>query len=216
MTTNQVTLIEFDQGRSHATLVEPHSIKFDQDEWLLTVEDLATATHRDIKMSRVLGLDQEVLLDPKTPAPACDMYMQFYSTRKFHGSNDNLWQQLLDVLRRIDDGSVPPVLPALASFLWASLPYLDKPERQGPSPKEAVSFVYTNYIGETRWRNVVPIEIRFTSTEWHPIKQWHLIALDLDRDQYRSFAVSDIKTPFFKSTPLMRGVYTSASHTGGD
>ena len=56
----------------------------------------------------------------------------------------------------------------------------------------AVVIRYTNYRGETADRRIVPIRIRFGSTEWHPEEQWLLEAFDLDRDATRAFALRDV------------------------
>lgn len=58
--------------------------------------------------------------------------------------------------------------------------------------KKWVKFEYTNYKGETAWRHVEPIEIRFGATEWHKEPQWLLKALDLDKKAIREFALKDI------------------------
>jgi predicted DNA-binding transcriptional regulator YafY len=58
--------------------------------------------------------------------------------------------------------------------------------------KKVVTFRYTNYKGETEPRRVIPRELRFASTEWHPEEQWVLEAFDLDRNAERSFAIKDI------------------------
>lgn len=60
------------------------------------------------------------------------------------------------------------------------------------APEEVVVIRYTNYRGETAVRRIVPIAIRFGSTQWHPSPQWLLEAFDLDRDAQRSFAVKDV------------------------
>lgn len=59
-------------------------------------------------------------------------------------------------------------------------------------PRYVVIIRYTNYRGETANRRIVPIGIRFGSTEWHPEQQWLLEAFDLDRDATRSFALKDV------------------------
>jgi hypothetical protein len=59
-------------------------------------------------------------------------------------------------------------------------------------PRSVVIIRYTNYRGETANRRIVPIGIRFGSTEWHPEQQWLLEAFDLERDAARSFALKDV------------------------
>lgn len=59
-------------------------------------------------------------------------------------------------------------------------------------PSSEVVIRYTNYRGETADRRIVPIRIRFGSTEWHPEGQWLLEAFDLDRDATRAFALKDV------------------------
>jgi predicted DNA-binding transcriptional regulator YafY len=59
--------------------------------------------------------------------------------------------------------------------------------------KESVSIVYTNYRGETANRRIVPKQIWFGKTDWHPEEQWLLDAFDIEKDAERSFAMKDIK-----------------------
>ena len=58
---------------------------------------------------------------------------------------------------------------------------------------EKVKILYTNWRGETAVRIIVPKEIIFIATEWHPEKQWCLIAFDVEKQAERSFACRDIK-----------------------
>ena len=51
---------------------------------------------------------------------------------------------------------------------------------------------YTNYRGETAVRRIRPIRIEVSSSEWHPKEQLVLVALDLDKNEERNFAVADI------------------------
>lgn len=52
--------------------------------------------------------------------------------------------------------------------------------------------LYTNYRGETAERTIVPINMYWGSTEYHPEPQWLLTALDKGKDQIRDFAVKDM------------------------
>ncbi len=54
-------------------------------------------------------------------------------------------------------------------------------------------FEYKNYKSIVSRRNVQPIKIWYGETKYHPIKQYFLKAYDLDKDQERDFALSDIK-----------------------
>lgn len=51
---------------------------------------------------------------------------------------------------------------------------------------------YTNHRGKRSIRRVLPLRIEWGANDWHPEKQWLLIAFDLDRDGERSFAMKDI------------------------
>ena len=51
---------------------------------------------------------------------------------------------------------------------------------------------YTNWKGERALRHIRPISVDYTSNEWHPELQWIMDALDLDKNQVRSFAMRDI------------------------
>jgi predicted DNA-binding transcriptional regulator YafY len=51
---------------------------------------------------------------------------------------------------------------------------------------------YTNWRGERSIRTVVPIDIVFESNEFHPNPQWLLLAMDVDKNVVRKFAMADI------------------------
>lgn len=55
-----------------------------------------------------------------------------------------------------------------------------------------LTFVYRNWRGEIGTRKVRPMRIEFAATEWHPERQWLLIAWDEDKASERSFAIKDI------------------------
>ncbi len=59
--------------------------------------------------------------------------------------------------------------------------------------KRIVKILYTNWKGETRYRNIIPKSIEFKSTDWHKEEQWILNALDVDKNADRAFAIKDIK-----------------------
>lgn len=59
-----------------------------------------------------------------------------------------------------------------------------------------VKILYTNWKGETAIRRILPKELNFISTKWHKEVQWCLLALDLDKNEERTFACKDIKAWF--------------------
>lgn len=58
---------------------------------------------------------------------------------------------------------------------------------------KAVRILYTNYRGETEYREIVPEKIWFGATEWHPENQWLLDAHDVSKNALRNFAMKDIQ-----------------------
>ena len=56
---------------------------------------------------------------------------------------------------------------------------------------KSIWFSYTNFRGETSVRHASPLDIRFTSTKWHPTAQWILRAYDHGKQAERDFALSD-------------------------
>ncbi|WP_086930705.1 WYL domain-containing protein [Agarilytica rhodophyticola] len=56
-----------------------------------------------------------------------------------------------------------------------------------------VKILYTNYRGETSYRDIVPIKIWYGSTDWHKEEQWLLDGHDQGKDALRNFAMKDIK-----------------------
>lgn len=51
---------------------------------------------------------------------------------------------------------------------------------------------YTNYRGERRLRAILPLGIMYDSNEWHPEAQWMLTALDVEKEEVRTFAMANI------------------------
>lgn len=56
-----------------------------------------------------------------------------------------------------------------------------------------VTILYTNYKGETRYREIIPKSIEYKSTDWHKEEQWILNAFDIEKNADRGFAIKDIK-----------------------
>ena len=62
--------------------------------------------------------------------------------------------------------------------------------------EKIVTIVYTNYKGKTAVRKILPKEIFYGHTDWHPEDQWLLTAFDIQKAADRSFAMKDIKAWF--------------------
>ena len=67
-------------------------------------------------------------------------------------------------------------------------------EPQGRS----VRIVYSNYRHEISVRTIIPERLWFGSTTWHPQPQWLLDAIDVEKGERRSFAMSDIRAWFLE------------------
>jgi predicted DNA-binding transcriptional regulator YafY len=57
-----------------------------------------------------------------------------------------------------------------------------------------VEIRYTNHRGETAIRRILPFHIWFGKSPWHENEQWFLDAVDQEKDELRSFALSDISS----------------------
>lgn len=55
-----------------------------------------------------------------------------------------------------------------------------------------ISINYTNWRGETRDRNITPVEIWYGSNKKHTASQWFLKAIDIDKGEQRDFAMTSI------------------------
>ena len=55
-----------------------------------------------------------------------------------------------------------------------------------------VNILYKNWKGRTAVRCIVPKDLRFESSQWHPEVQWILHAYDVDEQAERSFACKSI------------------------
>lgn len=60
-----------------------------------------------------------------------------------------------------------------------------------PPPNHHMAEVtYTNYKGKTAKRRIIPDKWYFGKTEYHPEDQWLLIAYDVEKQAWRTFAMS--------------------------
>ncbi|CAH1656784.1 hypothetical protein CHELA1G11_11170 [Hyphomicrobiales bacterium] len=79
---------------------------------------------------------------------------------------------------------------------WIDTPLYPREAKPEPSPDaDHLHIFYTNYRGESGERRIIPISVRWGSTEWHPRPQWLLRAMDVDKGEEREFAMSDIGGP---------------------
>jgi hypothetical protein len=56
---------------------------------------------------------------------------------------------------------------------------------------EKITAFYTNYKGEKNLRTLIPLEIYWGTTPYHPHPQKLLKAYDLDKKEIRDFALKD-------------------------
>jgi len=56
-----------------------------------------------------------------------------------------------------------------------------------------VKIQFTNYRNETTVRTIIPKEIKYGKTEYHPEEQWLLVAWDCEKQAERTFAMKDVK-----------------------
>lgn len=57
---------------------------------------------------------------------------------------------------------------------------------------EKVVIDYTNYRGERGLREIIPLELSFKETRYHPGEQWILRCLDVSKNEQRELAMKDI------------------------
>lgn len=60
------------------------------------------------------------------------------------------------------------------------------------NPKQEVLIDYTNWRGERSARRIVPMSLSWENNEWHHETQWLLYALDVDKQEGRTFALANI------------------------
>ena len=51
---------------------------------------------------------------------------------------------------------------------------------------------YTNYRGERAMRRIKPLRLCYEENKYHEGVQWLLVAVDLDKDEVRTFAMCNI------------------------
>lgn len=61
--------------------------------------------------------------------------------------------------------------------------------KDGHTLKEKIRIKYKNWKGNSRFREIVPIELWYGSTKWHPYSQYFIKALDLEDNAIKDFAL---------------------------
>lgn len=61
-------------------------------------------------------------------------------------------------------------------------------------PLPTMEFVYTNWKGETLSRKVQDPVVWFGESKYHTGAQWFIHAFDIQKQEFRDFAVADILT----------------------
>jgi predicted DNA-binding transcriptional regulator YafY len=57
----------------------------------------------------------------------------------------------------------------------------------------AVDIDYTNHKGERRVRKIVPVGVmHFANNQWYPTDQWLFNAIDIEKNEMRSFSLNNI------------------------
>lgn len=56
-----------------------------------------------------------------------------------------------------------------------------------------VKVLYTNWKGETRAREIIPVRLWYGSTKWHPEDQYLLEAVDCEDNRSKDFALLGLK-----------------------
>lgn len=77
-------------------------------------------------------------------------------------------------------------------MIFAGIPQQEVRHDVSQADESKVKILYTNYRGEKGYRVIVPQSIYFGATEWHPEKQWLLRAFDVQKNDFRDFALKDI------------------------
>ena len=112
--------------------------------------------------------DRDALLDPTTTEEARERYRRYYATRRLRdladkrrgGPHGDLWQSLVLVMEKLDDGYPALAMPALGSLLWspAACPRLMEAECANEHVLSAIRHLSNIQEGKIRypvnWRNV--------------------------------------------------------------
>ena len=57
---------------------------------------------------------------------------------------------------------------------------------------ENVKILYKNHRNEVAWRPVKPLRFYFGKTDFYPDPQWIVHAIDLDKNAFRDFALTNV------------------------
>lgn len=64
---------------------------------------------------------------------------------------------------------------------------------------KVIAVEYKNYRGETAVRKVIPLELYYGNTEYHPQDQWLLRVWDMEKDAERIYSLQGIKKWLWES-----------------
>jgi predicted DNA-binding transcriptional regulator YafY len=58
--------------------------------------------------------------------------------------------------------------------------------------RKPVTIDYTNYKGERAIRKILPVRLDCGKNQWHKEDQYFIVAIDLEKDEIRTFSIKDI------------------------
>ncbi len=64
-------------------------------------------------------------------------------------------------------------------------------DREALGMGRPITVRYKNWRGEVRVREIIPLDVFYGATEWHPWEQWLLKAVDPEDGKEKDFALSD-------------------------
>jgi hypothetical protein len=73
---------------------------------------------------------------------------------------------------------------------------LNKLRELGVTPsslQKPAQILYMNWLGDMRWRRVMPLRIWYGVTKWHPNPGLLLHCLDLEKGETRDFSIAAIR-----------------------
>lgn len=73
-----------------------------------------------------------------------------------------------------------------------STTYSCRTREENLASKLCITVHYTNYRGESGIRRIIPLAIRWGTSEWHKNEQWLMEVFDVVKVQNRTFALAEM------------------------
>ena len=139
----------------------------------MTLDELRSKLHQELALYRRTGDTREGIY-----SAALDVKNEIKQRLGFEEANRS-WLETMQTVHQEQQKAIDANKAAIEAL----------PKRLEKCP---AVIQYINHRREIAMRTIIPHRIQFGTSQWHPEPQWLMIAYDMDKNAWRTFAMTDV------------------------